>query len=136
MKLWKLNKFYPYLAQKLVMTNLIKNPSRLLAKNLPFLFRNVLCRSVHLYTRARICKCQRSTGIDSKESILPVYVAWRAGTSNRVVVPTRRAGNRFRSSLKGFQIRARCTTAPRYSIKEDCKLLIFTKPTHFYPRFL
>ncbi len=36
MKLWELNKFYPYLAQKLKMTTLIKNPSRLLAKNLPF----------------------------------------------------------------------------------------------------
>jgi hypothetical protein len=40
----------------------------------------------------------RSPGIDSTESIPPPYVAWRAGTSNRVVVyrlPTRQAGNRF-----------------------------------------
>jgi hypothetical protein len=34
------------------------------------------------------------------------YVAWRAGTSNRVVVPARQAGNRFLGSLKCFQIRA------------------------------
>ncbi len=33
--------------------------------------------------RARICKRLKSLGIDSKESIPPVYVAWRAGTSNR-----------------------------------------------------
>ncbi len=32
--------------------------------------------------------------------------AWRAGTSKRVVVPVRQAGNRFLGSLKGLQIRA------------------------------
>ncbi len=42
-----------------------------------------------LHSWARICKCLRSPGIDSKESIPPAYVAWRAGTSNRVVVPAR-----------------------------------------------
>jgi hypothetical protein len=31
--------------------------------------------------RARICKCLRSLGIDSDESISPTYVAWRAGTT-------------------------------------------------------
>ncbi len=56
--------------------------------------------------RARICKHLRSPGIDSKKLIPPAYVAWRAGTSNRVVVPARQAGNRFRGSLKGLQIRA------------------------------
>jgi hypothetical protein len=55
---------------------------------------------------ARICKRLRSPGIASKESIPLAYVAWRAGTSNRVVVPARRAGNRFLGSLKGLQIRA------------------------------
>ncbi len=34
---------------------------------------------------ARICKCLRSLGIDSKESIPPVCVEWRAGMSNKVV---------------------------------------------------
>ncbi len=34
------------------------------------------------------------------------YVAWRAGTTYRVVVPVRQAGNRFLGSLKGLQIRA------------------------------
>jgi hypothetical protein len=36
--------------------------------------------------RARIFKRLWSSGIDSKESILPGYIAWRAGTSN--VKPT------------------------------------------------
>ncbi len=34
------------------------------------------------------------------------YVAWRAGTTNRVVVPPRQTGNRFLGSLGGLQIRA------------------------------
>ncbi len=37
---------------------------------------------------ARIFKRLRSPGIDSKESILPAYVA---GTTNRVIVPARKA---------------------------------------------
>jgi hypothetical protein len=56
--------------------------------------------------RARLCKRLRCPGIDSKKSIQPAYVAWRAGTSNRVVVTARQAGNRFLGSLKGSQIRA------------------------------
>jgi hypothetical protein len=48
--------------------------------------------------RARICKRFRSIGIDSKETILPAHVAWRAGTTNRVVVMARQAGNRFLGS--------------------------------------
>jgi hypothetical protein len=48
-------------------------------------------------TRARICKRLRS----------PAYVlAWRADTTNRVVVPAGQAGNRFLDPLKGLQIRA------------------------------
>ncbi len=39
--------------------------------------------------RLRICQRLRSSEIDSKESIPPAYVAWRADTSNRVVVPVR-----------------------------------------------
>jgi hypothetical protein len=42
----------------------------------------------------------------AQESIPPAYVAWRAGTSNRVVAPARQTGNRFLGSLKSFQIRA------------------------------
>jgi hypothetical protein len=41
----------------------------------------------------------------AQESIPPAYVAWRAGTKNRVVVPARQAGNRFLGSFKGFKIR-------------------------------
>ncbi len=56
--------------------------------------------------RTRICKRSRRSGIDSEDSIPPAYVAWRAGTTNRVVVPARQAGNRFLGSFKGLQIRA------------------------------
>jgi hypothetical protein len=72
--------------------------------------------------RARICKSLWSPGINSKESIAPAYVAWRAGTTNRVVVQVRHAGNRFLGSLKDLQIRAlhsmytvQCT--PQYKTK-------------------
>ncbi len=43
----------------------------------------------------------KSLGIDSKESIPPAYVAWRAGsgTSNRAVVPARQARNLVVGSL-------------------------------------
>ncbi len=37
--------------------------------------------------RARICKRLRSPGIDSMQESIP----WRAGTTNRVVVPVRQA---------------------------------------------
>jgi hypothetical protein len=45
--------------------------------------------------RARIYKRLRRPGIDSEDSIPPAYVAWRAGTTNRVAVPARQAWNRF-----------------------------------------
>ncbi len=65
--------------------------------------------------RARIWKGLRSPGIDFEESIPesipPTYVAWRAGTINRVAVPARQTGNRFLGSLKGLQIRAQNTKA-------------------------
>jgi len=57
-------------------------------------------------TRARICKRLSSPGIDSKKSIPPAYVTWRPGTTNRVVVPARRARNRFLGSFKRLKIRA------------------------------
>ncbi len=56
--------------------------------------------------RARICKCLRSPGNDSDESISTAYVAWRASTTTRAVIPARQAGKRFLSPLKGLQIRA------------------------------
>jgi hypothetical protein len=64
-------------------------------------------------TEPRICKRLRSPGINSEESIPSAYVAWRAGTSKRVVVPTRQTGNRFLVSLKDLQIRARYTEIQR-----------------------
>jgi hypothetical protein len=71
--------------------------------------RSVLLRRLCLQmeaVRARICKSLWGPGIDSDDSIPPAYVAWRVGTTNRVVVPARQAGNRFLGSLKGLQIRA------------------------------
>jgi hypothetical protein len=43
---------------------------------------------------ARICKSLWSPGFDSDGPIPPAYVAWRAGTTNRVVVQAHHAGNR------------------------------------------
>ncbi len=56
--------------------------------------------------RARIYKRLWSPGNDSEESIPPACVAWRAATTNRVVVPARQDGNRFLGYLKCLQIRA------------------------------
>jgi hypothetical protein len=56
--------------------------------------------SILFETRARICKRLRSPGIDSEKSIPRAYVAWRAGTTNKVVVPARKSWNRFRGLLK------------------------------------
>jgi hypothetical protein len=61
---------------------------------------------------ARICKRLRNPGIESKESIPPAYVAWRAGTINWVVVPRPTTlhklaevipWNRFLGSLKVYK---------------------------------
>jgi hypothetical protein len=57
---------------------------------------------IYTFSRVRICKGLWSPGIDSEES---TPSAWRAGTTNRVVVPACQAGNRFLGSLKGLQIR-------------------------------
>jgi hypothetical protein len=46
----------------------------------------------HTDHRARICKRLRSPRIDSLESILPAYAAWRrAGKINLFVVPAHKA---------------------------------------------
>jgi hypothetical protein len=46
------------------------------------------------------CKRLKSLGIDSAS-----LLAWRAGTSDRVVVPAGQAGNRFLGHSKNLQIR-------------------------------
>ncbi len=63
--------------------------------------------------RAQICKRKprnRFQGINSesipRNRFRQGYVAWRAGTSKRVVVSARQSGSRFLGSLKGLQIRA------------------------------
>jgi hypothetical protein len=76
----------------------------------------------HIYAethRARICKSLRSPRIDSPELIPPAYVAWRAGTTNRVVVLARQAGNRFLGSFKGLQIRAQVPDEGREPSEEE-----------------
>jgi hypothetical protein len=52
-------------------------------------------------------------GIDSEEPIPPAYAVLQAGTTNRVVVPARPAGNRILVSLEGLQIR---TLFPRSGV--------------------
>ncbi len=56
-----------------------------------------------LRNRDRICKLLMSPGIDSEASILPAYVGWRAGTTNKVAVLARQARNRFLGSLKIYK---------------------------------
>ncbi len=68
--------------------------------------------SSYSWPRARIFKPLRSPRIDPKKLIPPPFVAWRAGTSNRVVVTARQAGNRFLGFLKGLQIRAQDRDLP------------------------
>jgi hypothetical protein len=46
-----------------------------------------LLQAFPIPSRARICKRLRSPGIDSKKSIPPTYVAWRAGTTTLFVLP-------------------------------------------------
>ncbi len=58
-----------------------------------------------------------SPGIDSKKSIAPAYLAWRAGTSNKVVIPPRQAGNRILCSLKALQIRPQETNYTLFVFK-------------------
>ncbi len=52
--------------------------------------------------RARICKRLRRPGIDSEDSIPPAYVAWRAGTTNRVVLPVPPGWESIPGLLKRF----------------------------------
>jgi hypothetical protein len=60
------------------------------------------------------CETLKNPGIDSEESILQAKLAWRAGTTNRVVVPTRRqAGNRFLCSQWSANIDDISLTRPR-----------------------
>ncbi len=53
-------------------------------------------------SRDRICKRLLSPEIDSDGPIPPAYVARRAGTTNRVVVQARQAGNRFLGSFHKY----------------------------------
>ncbi len=42
----------------------------------------MLLKRTFLYPGARFCKCSRSLGIDSEESIPLAYVAWQASATN------------------------------------------------------
>jgi hypothetical protein len=67
-----------------------------------FLQLGLCCRNPLWSSSYRISKSEPV--LVTQESIPPAYVAWRAGTANRVVVPAPQAGNRFLRSLKGLQI--------------------------------
>jgi hypothetical protein len=58
------------------------------------------------------------TGINSEELFSPAYGAWQADTANRVVVPTRQAGNRFLGSLKRLQIQAQLEKCGKFKSGE------------------
>ncbi len=60
----------------------------------------------HYAKTIKLCTCtvlSLETFPGAQESIPPAYVAWRDGTSNRVVVPACQAGNRFLGTLKRFK---------------------------------
>jgi hypothetical protein len=59
------------------------------------------------YTKPVARKIVKIKAQGSQKSILPAYVARRAGTRNMVILPARQAGNRFLGSLQGLQIWAR-----------------------------
>jgi hypothetical protein len=81
--------------------------------------------------RARICKRLRSPGIDFKKSIPPAYVAWRAGTSKRVVVPARQARTSTPGLLKkGLKIRALTDERARGDLMYILQCLIPTFTPH------
>jgi hypothetical protein len=81
--------------------------------NKSILFYSILFYSIIFYSKPRdiprfytnsqyiACIC-KLLGIDSEESIPPAYLAWQADTTNRVVVPSRQAGNRCLDRLKRF----------------------------------
>jgi hypothetical protein len=77
--------------------------------------------------RARICKCIWSPGTNSEESISPASVVWRAGTTNRVVVPARQA----RESIPGLLQRFTNTASVSKGNKEEEFLL----SSFFGPRY-
>ncbi len=60
-----------------------------------------------------------------QELIPPAYVAWRAGKTNRLVVPARQAGHRFLGSLKGLQIRAQVCLLYNFVIVFTSSFLLF-----------
>ncbi len=66
----------------------------------------ILTICVGNYTIHSLGKRLGSPEIDSKELIPSAYVAWRAGSSKRVVVPAHQAVNRSPASLEGLKIRA------------------------------
>ncbi len=69
------------------------------------------------------------------ESIPPVYVAWRAGTISKVVVPARQpgAGDRVLGSFKSLQIRA--LLGDRVTVKEEVLLSPILSTVCFLGRF-
>jgi hypothetical protein len=54
-----------------------------------------------------------------------MYVAWRAGRSNRVVVQAQQVGNRLLGSLKGLQIRGSVLELFQY---EGLLFLVWLEP--------
>ncbi len=86
--------------------------------------------------RVRICKRLRSPGIDSEESIPPAYLFWRAGTTNKIVVQARQAGNRFLGSLQGLQIRAQYICRHPRTLTHFAQKSLYTVHLKIFAHFL
>jgi hypothetical protein len=92
--------------------------------------------SSQFYTqfRARICKRVRSPGIVSKESIPPAYVAWRASTTNRIIVPARQVAGKISSleSIPGLLKRLKIQALAAIWIKNDPLCTLSEPPPHHH----
>ncbi len=98
-------------------------------RNYRILRKNMTGRHAH-GNRARICKRLWSPGIDSEESIPPAYVAWRAGTTNRVLYRPVRLGIDSRAPLKVYKY-GLCTWVAKIN---NLLNYLFLKILHFKPR--
>jgi hypothetical protein len=88
------------------------------------LFKNpALVEGWYQAAKSRICKRLRRPGIDSEESIPPACVAWRASTTNRVVVTGPPGSESIPGLLKRFKNTGSGASARAPIIREEFFLL-------------
>ncbi len=61
-------------------------------------------------------------------------LAWRAGTTSRVVVPSRQAENRFMGSLKGLQLRALISANKLFHLMSCRRPHCYENSKHVFPK--